>query len=96
MSVPRGARLLLIGDNGAGKSTLLRVLAGRHIHPEGAALICGRPAYHDTRLGAVRTHVDREWGRFVLGLAAKAVAFWEQGCLEVRQQRGGSGEVPTG
>ena len=51
-----------IGDNGAGKSTLLRVLAGRHIHPEGAALICGRAAYHDTRLGAVRTHVDREWG----------------------------------
>jgi CCR4-NOT complex subunit CAF16 len=68
MSVPRGARLLLIGDNGAGKSTLLRVLAGRHIHPEGAALICGRPAYHDTRLGAVRTHVDREWG-------ARSVAF---------------------
>jgi CCR4-NOT complex subunit CAF16 len=49
-SLERGDRCLLVGRNGAGKTTLLRVLAGKHLVAEGAALVLGRPAFHDTSL----------------------------------------------
>lgn len=48
LQVERGARCLLLGSNGAGKSTLLNVLGGKHIHPAGAVVVLGQPAFHNT------------------------------------------------
>eukprot|EP00295_Goniomonas_pacifica_P001363 CAMPEP_0175811700 /NCGR_PEP_ID=MMETSP0107_2-20121207/3986_1 /TAXON_ID=195067 ORGANISM="Goniomonas pacifica, Strain CCMP1869" /NCGR_SAMPLE_ID=MMETSP0107_2 /ASSEMBLY_ACC=CAM_ASM_000203 /LENGTH=343 /DNA_ID=CAMNT_0017123519 /DNA_START=61 /DNA_END=1092 /DNA_ORIENTATION=+ len=50
LNLPVGCRCLFIGANGAGKSTLLRILGGKHMIPESAAHVLGRPAFHDTRL----------------------------------------------
>jgi CCR4-NOT complex subunit CAF16 len=50
LTVPAGARCLLIGANGAGKTTLLRILGGRHMVPEEAVRILGEPAFHATHL----------------------------------------------
>jgi CCR4-NOT complex subunit CAF16 len=50
LSLPAGARTLLIGANGAGKSTLLRILGGRHLIPEAAVRVLGEPAFHSTEL----------------------------------------------
>jgi CCR4-NOT complex subunit CAF16 len=49
-SLPRGARVLLLGSNGAGKSTLLRILAGKHMVGEGVVQVLGRDVFHDTDL----------------------------------------------
>jgi CCR4-NOT complex subunit CAF16 len=51
-SLPAGARCLLLGANGAGKSTLLRVIAGRHMLPQDAVRVLGRPAFEDAGLAA--------------------------------------------
>lgn len=72
-SLPRGSRMILSGDNGAGKSTLLRVLAGRHIHRDDAALILGRNAYYDNSLNDKRAYLASDWGR-------RSVAFTGHGC----------------
>ncbi len=49
MTLPRGARCLLLGANGAGKSTLLRVLAGKHLLPDKTSVLTlGRPAFYQT------------------------------------------------
>jgi CCR4-NOT complex subunit CAF16 len=45
-------RCLLVGANGAGKTTLLRVIAGKHMIPDDAVTVLGRPAFHDTSLAA--------------------------------------------
>lgn len=50
LSIPAGARCLLLGANGVGKSTLLRLIAGRHMIPPDLIRVLGRPAFHDTTL----------------------------------------------
>jgi CCR4-NOT complex subunit CAF16 len=50
LSIPAGARCLLLGANGVGKSTLLRVVAGRHMLPGEVVRVLGRAAFHDTTL----------------------------------------------
>lgn len=62
--LPAGARVLLVGGNGAGKSTLLRLLAGKHLIPDGQGHIrmLGRDAFRDTLLNNERTYVSAEWG----------------------------------
>ena len=52
LSVPAGARCLLLGANGVGKSTLLRLVAGRHLLGSEAIRVLGRPAFSDTTLAA--------------------------------------------
>ena len=50
LSIPRGATVLLIGPNGAGKTTLLKVLAGKHMVPEGSVKVLGMSPFHATSL----------------------------------------------
>ena len=45
-----GERCLLVGANGAGKTTLLSLAAGRHMIPDDALRVLGRPAFNDTSL----------------------------------------------
>jgi CCR4-NOT complex subunit CAF16 len=52
LDVAAGTRAILVGANGAGKSTLLRVIGGKHLVPEAAVRVLGRPAFHDTSLAA--------------------------------------------
>ena len=52
LSIPAGARCLLLGANGVGKSTLLRVVAGRHMIPPSVVRVLSRAAFHDTTLAA--------------------------------------------
>jgi CCR4-NOT complex subunit CAF16 len=74
LQLTHGARCLLIGANGAGKSTILRILSGRHLtKPDGAVLVLGRSAFHDTRLNFERSYLDTDWGM-------RTVAFAGYGC----------------
>lgn len=74
MQLTNGARCLLIGANGAGKSTILRILSGRHLtKPDGAVLVLGRSAFHDTTLNFDRSYLDTDWGM-------RTVAFAGYGC----------------
>lgn len=50
LSLPAGARCLLVGRNGAGKTTLLEILAGRRLVPPTSVKILGRPAFLDPSL----------------------------------------------
>jgi CCR4-NOT complex subunit CAF16 len=50
LEVPAGARCLLVGANGSGKTTLLSIFGGRHMVPNAAARVLGRPAFADTSL----------------------------------------------
>jgi len=50
LSIPAGARCLLLGANGTGKSTLLRLIAGRHLIGDDVIRVLGRPAFADTTL----------------------------------------------
>jgi CCR4-NOT complex subunit CAF16 len=50
LSVPAGARCLLVGANGTGKTTLLSILAGRHMIADDVVRVLGRPAFSDTSL----------------------------------------------
>jgi CCR4-NOT complex subunit CAF16 len=50
LTVPTGARCLLVGANGSGKTTLLTLLAGRHMVSDDAVRVLGRPAFADTSL----------------------------------------------
>jgi len=54
-----------VGPNGAGKTTLLKVLGGKHMIPEGAVKVLGRPPFHDmdlTTSGAL-SYVGGNWER---------------------------------
>jgi len=62
LRIPAGTRTLLIGANGAGKSSMLRVIAGRHFHSPSKVRVLGRPAFHDTSLGAEVAHLGERWG----------------------------------
>jgi len=42
LSLPAGARCVVVGPSGAGKTTLLRLLAGLHAHASGQLLMDGR------------------------------------------------------
>ena len=50
LTVPAGARCLLVGANGSGKTTLLSIVAGRHMAADAAVRVLGRPAFSDTTL----------------------------------------------
>jgi CCR4-NOT complex subunit CAF16 len=50
LSVPAGARCLLVGANGSGKTTLLSIVAGHHMIADSAVRVLGRPAFSDTSL----------------------------------------------
>ena len=57
MTMPFGARCLLIGMNGSGKSTLLKLLSGRHkTNPDDCITVLGRNAFFDTRLNFERSY----------------------------------------
>ena len=43
-----GSCCLLLGANGAGKSTMLRIIAGKHLVPEGQAVVLGKPSFLQT------------------------------------------------
>ncbi|ORZ39402.1 P-loop containing nucleoside triphosphate hydrolase protein [Catenaria anguillulae PL171] len=58
LSVPRGARCLLVGSNGAGKTTLLRILAGKRLVRDDV-LVKGQHAYFNTPDGI--TYLGPEW-----------------------------------
>lgn len=74
MQLTNGARCLLIGANGAGKSSILRILGGRHMtKPDGAVMVLGRSAFHDTMLNFERSYLDTDWGM-------RTVAFAGYGC----------------
>ena len=56
------------------RSTILRILSGRHlVKPDGAVLVLGRSAFHDTRLNFERSYLDTDWGM-------RTVAFAGYGC----------------
>lgn len=50
MSLPVGARCLLLGVNGAGKSTLMACTGGQHLIEPEIVRVLGRPAFHDLSL----------------------------------------------
>src|SRR5262245_6363487 len=50
LSVPSGARCLLLGENGVGKTTLLRILGGKHMVAREAVTVLSASAFHDTAL----------------------------------------------
>lgn len=56
------------------RSTILRILSGRHlVKPDGAVMVLGRSAFHDTRLNFERSYLDTDWGM-------RTVAFAGYGC----------------
>jgi len=57
LTVPRGARCLVVGANGAGKTTLLRIIGGKHMVSREAVRVLGRSAFHDTELAAVMDYL---------------------------------------
>jgi CCR4-NOT complex subunit CAF16 len=67
ISIPRGSTVLLIGPNGAGKTTLLKVLAGKHMVPEGSVAVLGSSPFHNTSLttSGSLNYVGGNWERDV-------------------------------
>lgn len=59
-SVPRGARIGLVGPNGIGKTTLLRILAGIHPPTEGGVHVAKGTHIGYLQQEAVRAFADRE------------------------------------
>ena len=57
LTVPHGARCLVVGANGAGKTTLLRIIGGKHMVSREAVRVLGRSAFHDTELAAVMDYL---------------------------------------
>jgi ABC-type multidrug transport system fused ATPase/permease subunit len=64
-ALPAGSRCLLLGANGAGKTTLLKILGGKHMVPQAAVAVLGRPPFHDTQLTASGdlAYVGGNWTR---------------------------------
>lgn len=50
LALRSGTCCLLLGANGAGKTTFLKVLGGKHMVPQEAVQVLGRPPFHDTQL----------------------------------------------
>lgn len=67
ISIPCGSSVLLIGPNGAGKTTLLKVLAGKHMVPEGSVKVLGKSPFHVTSLtsSGCLNYVGGNWERDV-------------------------------
>lgn len=65
ISIPIGARCLLLGSNGAGKTTLLKVLGGKHMVPKPAVRVLGVPPFHNTDLTAsgLLSYLGGNWDR---------------------------------
>lgn len=65
ISIPRGSTVLLIGPNGAGKTTLLKVLAGKHMVPEGSVKVLEKSPFHVTSLTSSGSlnYVGGNWER---------------------------------
>ena len=63
IDIPQGSRVLVVGQNGAGKSTLLRIVAGRIMVPKDAVLVCGRQAFHDTKLVEDISYLGEWWAQ---------------------------------
>ena len=62
LSLPRGARCVLVGANGAGKSTLLQLLAGKRLTPPGARVhIRGADVFRRPPAGVTVTFLGTEW-----------------------------------
>ncbi len=74
---------------GAGKTTLLKILGGKHMVPEGAVSILGRPPFHDTALTSSGdlSYVGGTWVRDVAFAGYSiplAVSDVQQGCVQRR------------
>eukprot|EP00760_Papus_ankaliazontas_P005267 PhM_4_TR12476/c0_g1_i1/m.22641/K12608/CAF16; CCR4-NOT complex subunit CAF16 len=65
ISIPKGARLLVLGENGSGKSTLLRMLSGLHKPSHGKATVLGRDSFLDTTLNRDVARVGSTWSQAV-------------------------------
>lgn len=67
LELREGDRCLLLGPNGAGKTTLLRILGGKHMVPQEAVTVLGRPVFHDTALvsSGDLTYIGGNWQRDV-------------------------------
>eukprot|EP00659_Diplonema_papillatum_P003790 gene3790-5910_t len=63
LTLPTGARVLVVGQNGAGKSTLLKIIAGRTMVPIDAARVLQRPSFHDTKLVDEITYLGEWWSQ---------------------------------
>eukprot|EP01060_Flectonema_neradi_P017307 TRINITY_DN24208_c0_g1_i1.p1 TRINITY_DN24208_c0_g1~~TRINITY_DN24208_c0_g1_i1.p1 ORF type:complete len:264 (+),score=52.55 TRINITY_DN24208_c0_g1_i1:50-841(+) len=63
IEIPEGARVLVVGQNGAGKSTLLRIIAGRVLVPKDSVHVCGRQAFHDTKLVEDISYLGEWWAQ---------------------------------
>lgn len=61
LSIPRGARCVLVGANGAGKSTLMGLVAGKRKPTGGHARALGEEAFETTTLTNQITFVTNEW-----------------------------------
>jgi ATP-binding cassette subfamily F protein 3 len=59
-SIPRGARIGLVGPNGIGKTTLLRILAGEHPPTAGSVHLAKGTQIGYLQQEAVRAFADRE------------------------------------
>ena len=74
LTLPTGARCLLIGANGSGKSTLMRILAGRHLSKaENDIKVLGMNAFRDTKLNFHRAYLDCDWGMRTVAFAGTGV-----------------------
>lgn len=72
LELPAGSRTLLVGENGVGKSTLLRLLAGKHIHKEGAVQVLGSSSFFDTFLP--RAHLTTDWGKRTVAFSGHGIS----------------------
>jgi len=76
LSLPAGARCLLVGANGAGKSTLLRLVAGKGLVDPDRLRVLGRPPFHDLSLtsGGDLAFLGPQWRRDAGGSAGGSAA----------------------
>jgi len=61
MTLPMGARCMLVGANGAGKTTLMSVIGGKHKVGEDNVRVLGRPAFEDTTLASEVALLTGNW-----------------------------------
>lgn len=73
LSIPRGARVVVMGANGSGKSTLLRIIGGRHFISKEACTVYDRSSFHDTTLLAEMVYLGDWWRRDYIGIPVKEV-----------------------